>query len=132
MTTYDELYVYSMGRPNFILQLVADANTAQNATAATKPIGVVFSLVGLYLRVEKGFTGKQIQDVHRRLARQRKQWPLLQLPTDRGVITAADVMAAAEGPSRDLAIDAWCKSVWDAYGDCQRLIVELLGENGVI
>ena len=54
MDAYDELYVYTMGRPNFILQHVVDANIAQGAPAINPPpIGVIFSLAGLYLHVEK-------------------------------------------------------------------------------
>src|SRR5688572_23110393 len=49
---YDEVYVYTMGRPGFILQHVVDAFVVQTATAATKPIAIVFGLVGLYLHVE--------------------------------------------------------------------------------
>ena len=58
---YDELYVYTMGRPGFILQHVVDAFAVQTATADTKPIAIVFGLVGLYLHVEKQFSGKQVQ-----------------------------------------------------------------------
>jgi hypothetical protein len=36
---YDEVYVYTMGRPQFILQHVVDAFAAQTATERSKPIG---------------------------------------------------------------------------------------------
>lgn len=49
---YDEVYVYTMGRSKFILQHVVDAFGVQTASEASKPISVVFGLVGLYLRVE--------------------------------------------------------------------------------
>lgn len=66
---YDEVYVYTMGRPGFILQHVVDAFGAQTANNQSKPIGVVFSLVGLYLHVEKQFSGRQVQIVHTELVR---------------------------------------------------------------
>ena len=52
---YDEVYVYTMGRRGFILQHVVDAFTVQTASADTKPISIVFGLIGLYLHVEKQF-----------------------------------------------------------------------------
>jgi hypothetical protein len=88
-TAYDELYVYTMGRPKFILQHVVDAHMAQTIAAEDgASIGIVFALVGLYLHVEKGFTGAQVQQVHRTLARQKRSWPAISMPADRGNCTA--------------------------------------------
>ena len=47
---FDEVYVYSMGRPGFILQHVVDAFAVQTFNNESKPISVVFGLLGLYLR----------------------------------------------------------------------------------
>jgi len=58
---YDEVYVYSMSRPGFILQHVVDAFGVQTANAESKPIRVVFGLIGLYLHVEKQFSGHEAQ-----------------------------------------------------------------------
>src|SRR5436190_20373658 len=82
LSAYDELYAYTMGRPGFILQHVVDAEGAQSATADGRPIRLVFSLVGLYLRVEKGFSGRAVQRVHARLGK-RRGWPRLLLPAAR-------------------------------------------------
>src|SRR5262245_46349212 len=71
-STFDELYVYTMGREGFVLQHVVDAYGAQTADDATKPIRLVFALVGLYLRVERGFSGHEVQRVHMLMGR-RKQ-----------------------------------------------------------
>ena len=130
-SAYDELYVYTMGRRNFILQHVVDAQQAQTATQDNKPIGVVFSLVGLYLHVEKGFTGAEVQKAHQKLGRQKRQWPTIQFPQQRGSITAIDVMAAPAGPERDAAIDRWCELVWKAFSDSRDVIVRLVAENGI-
>ena len=76
MDAYDQLYVDTMGRENFLLQHVVDAHIAQSAPAMNPPpIGVVFSLVGLFLHVEKGFTGKQVQNAHRIMANAKRSWP---------------------------------------------------------
>jgi hypothetical protein len=108
-----------------------DAYAAQTATRETKPIGLVFALAGLYLHVERGVSGKQVQRIHMQLGRQKRNWPAIALPPDRGAITAADVLAVPAGTTRDRAIDAWCESVWDAFRDSRGTIVELLREHGI-
>jgi hypothetical protein len=123
---YDEVYVYTMGRPGFILQHVVDTFAVQTADEATKPIAVVFGLVGLYLHVEKQFSGRQVQEVHRKLGRAKREWPRIHLPEARGSMTVADVLAAPAGPERDNAIDDWCRSVWTAFAVNRETIVALL------
>ena len=104
-SAYDEVYVYTMNRPRFILQHVVDAYAAQTASSTSKPIGVVFPLIGLYLHVEKRFSGREVQDAHMKLGRRRRAWPIVDLPDDRGAMTVVDVLAADEGVERDAAID---------------------------
>lgn len=125
---FDEVYVYTMGRPGFILQHVVDAFAVQSATADSKPIGVVFGLAGLYLHIEKQFSGRQIQQVHMQLGRRKRSWPSISFPEDRGRMTVADVSAAPAGPARDLAIESWCQSVWTSFRDNRDTIVALLRE----
>jgi len=125
---YNQLAFYTLAHrdPRFIHQHVVDAFTVQNADEHTKPIATVFGLIGLYLYLEKGFTGKQVQQMHMRLARHRKQWPRLPLPPERGIITAADVFRAAPGKDRDEMIRRWCEAVWRAWEASRPRIVELL------
>jgi hypothetical protein len=124
---YQQVYVYTMGRPGFILQHVVDAHAVQAAHPAGKQIAVVFGLVGLYLHVEKGWTGRQVQEAHMRLARMTRQWPPVNLPHDRGGVTVVEVLHAPPGAERDLAIDGWCRSVWSACSlENKQAIVDLL------
>jgi Family of unknown function (DUF5946) len=125
---YDEVYVYTMGRPRFILQHVVDAFAVQTASQDSKPIGVVFGLVGLYLHVERDFSGWRVQQAHMTLGRRKREWPRVYLPEDRGAITVADVLAVPAGPERDIAIDNWCRAVWTAFNDNRQSIIELLRE----
>ncbi|MGA2096240.1 MAG: DUF5946 family protein [Candidatus Acidiferrum sp.] len=125
---YDEVYAYTIGRPGFILQHVVDAFAVQTANDESKPIGVVFGLVGLYLHVEKQFSGRQVQRVHMELGRRKREWPRLQVPEDRGSMTVADVLAASTGPKRDMAINNWCRSVWNAFSINRQTIISLLQE----
>ena len=124
---FDELSFYTLAHPDpgFIHQLSVDAYTAQHAEAATKPIAVVFALIGLYLHLEKNFTGKQVQRAHMKMARQRKQWPRLPLPEKHAAVTVADVMAAAPGAERDARIEAWCAAVWAVWEKSRDAIVRI-------
>jgi hypothetical protein len=127
MTPYDELcaYTLSLRDAEFLHQLVVDAHTAQTATEASKPIALVFALLGLYLSVEKNISGRQIQRFHMQLANLGIRWTLPALPDTTGTLTAADVLAAAPGDARHRAIHAWCASVWHAYAPARPQIVEL-------
>ena len=126
------LYAYTLERGDdaFVHQHVVDALCAQDADATTPPMRLVFALVGLYLHVERSQTGRQVQRVHAVLAQRKPVWPTLVLPPTRGALTAQDVLAAPAGPSRDAAIDAWCASVWTAYGPCRQAIVDFLQRYG--
>jgi hypothetical protein len=125
---YHEVYASSMGRPGFLVQHVADAFAAQTATDQTKPIGIVFPLIGLYLYVERGYSGHQVQRMHMLLAKRKRVWPVVQLPANRGSMSAIDVLAAEPGMERDRQIEAWCKSVWSAFDGNRQWIVELLAD----
>jgi hypothetical protein len=130
---YDELRCYTLahGDPSFIHQHVVDAFTAQHADERTKPIALTFALVGLYLHVEKQFSGKQVQRAHMDLARQKRLWPTFPLPETRGSMSAADVMAVPEGVERDQAIHAWCESVWQAFREIHQSVADLLLREGI-
>jgi hypothetical protein len=120
-----QCYTLAHGHPSFIHQHVVDAWAAQHADARTKPIGLVFALIGLHLHVDKGLSGREVQRAHMALAQERRQWPSVPLPVERGTVTATTVMAAAAGPERDKAIDAWCASVWAAFRDSHETIAAL-------
>ncbi len=96
---FDELSFYTLAHddPAFIHENSADAYRAQHIDHATKPIAVVFAVVGLYLYLEKGFTGRQVQRAHMRMAKHRKTWPRLPLPASQASITVADVLATPPG-----------------------------------
>jgi hypothetical protein len=131
---YHQLCAYTLTRGDaaFIHQHVVDAYAAQHADEATKPIAITFALIGLYLLVEHGTTGRQVQRVHMQLGRQQHAWPVFSLPQDRGAVTAVDVIGAPEGPERDRAIHDWCRSVWTAFSTNRGIVAELLKRHGVL
>ena len=114
---YDELAIYtlSLGDPEFIHQYAVDAFAAQTATEQTKPVTITFALIGLYLHLEKGYTGRAVHLAHMELAKRGKDWPRFSLPQTRGTVTVIEVLHAAPGAQRNDMITIWSASVWDAY-----------------
>jgi hypothetical protein len=124
---FDELCFYTLGHgdPAFIHQLVVDAYTAQHAGENTKTLAIVFALIGLYLHLEKGFTGKQVQRAHMQLARFRREWPRPALPAGEAALRVGDVMATAPGAERDAMIERWCAAVWEVWQEARGQMVEM-------
>jgi Family of unknown function (DUF5946) len=124
---YNELAFYTLAHPDpaFIHQNVVDAFAAQHADESSKAIYIVFALIGLYLCVEKNFTGKQAQKAHMQLAKTRRQYARPPLPVDRGAIGIRDVLAAPPGRARDDMIHKWCISAWEAWKDSREQIAAL-------
>lgn len=131
---FDELRGYTLahGDPSFIHQHVVDAFAAQNADEDDKPIKLTFALVGLYLHLEKGFSGREVQLAHMKIARRKQVWPSFELPGDRGRITAADVLAAPAGPERDAMIHEWCACVWRVFLGNRSVVESLLEPHGIV
>ncbi|MCZ3365677.1 MULTISPECIES: DUF5946 family protein [Methanobacterium] len=119
-------YTQAHPDPSFIHQHAVDAFGAQYADENTKPIGLAFALIGLYLYLEKDFTGREVQIAHVKLAKHRKEWPKFHLPVPRGHVTVYDVLDAPRGPKRDEMIYKWCISVWDAYSDSHEKVADLV------
>ena len=132
METEEELFhslgFYTLSHPDpaFLHQEVVDAFGAQSADETTKPIRLIFSLVGLYLFLEKGYTGKEVQNFHVRMAENKKRWSKIELPAFRGNIRVSDVLASPPGKKRDEMIVSWCQGVWEAYKSSQDKISNLV------
>ena len=128
LENYYELSYYTLAHqdPSFIHQHVVDAFAAQTAGEDSKSIGIAFALIGLYLYLEKGYTGKQVQLAHMSLANRNKEWPRFALPKFRGEVTITDVLKAPPGEKRDTKIRDWCLSVWQAYEDSHGKIADLV------
>ena len=130
--SYNELCCYTLGHcdPEFIHQHVVDAYAAQDATLNDKPIRLAFALVGLFLHVEREFTGREVQLAHMKLARTKQKWPEFRIPGNCGSIDAATVLNAPI-EERDAMIHEWCRSVWAAFSDQRDMVERLLATNGV-
>ncbi len=126
---HDELaaYTLSLGDADFVHQHVVDAWTAQHASASSKPISIVFALIGLYLHVERGVSGRNVQRAHMEFARHRRDWPRFDPPSMDNTITVHDVMAAPADPDRLRMIDRWCESVWATWSAAHAEVRSLAG-----
>lgn len=125
---YIELFYYTLTHTDqnySIHQHLVDAYTAQTTDRSTESLRFVFALVGLYLLLEKGYTGRQVQAAHTAIAKNKKGLPLITLPEARGSITAINVLQTEPGPKRDEMIKQWCASVWQAYAASQQSIAAL-------
>lgn len=122
---YDELsyYTLSLADKNFIHQHIVDAYAAQTATEHTKPITLFFALAGLYLHLEKHYTGREVQQAHVKMAKKPKDFPTFTLPENRGNILVSNVLEVPPGAEREEMINEWCRSVWAAYADQHDLII---------
>jgi hypothetical protein len=121
-------YTLSHGDPSFIHQYIVDAQTAQAADSATRPIALTFALTGLYLFLKKGFTGKEVQQFHVHMTHNKVHWPDLSLAERTCALTVSDVLRTTPGPLRDQKIRAWCQAVWDSYQPIQEELVAFLHE----
>ena len=99
----------------FIHQHAIDAYEAQHAGGMTRPITAVFGLIGLYLALEKGYTGRQVQLAHMKIASRRKEWPRLQPPARREELTVMDVLRDETDTEREKMLMKWAESVWMSW-----------------
>jgi len=114
---YGELALYTTTRDPvwFIHQTAVDAYGAQHVGPPGKPIGTYFSLMGLYLQIERGYTGRQVQLAHVAVGRRRSAWPTFERPPSVGSLTVVDVLNVPAGNERDAHLHAWAGSVWMAW-----------------
>ena len=126
---FHELTYYTLAHPDkvyFIHQHLVDAYQAQTANENTKPVAITFSLIGLYLFIEKNYTGRQVQLAHMKLSQNKKVWPEFELPNQTGEITISDVIMATPGKMRDEMIKDWCASVWKAFNNSHKTVASLV------
>jgi len=124
---YNELAFYTLSHRSseFIHQHIVDAFALQTADETTKPIKIVFALAGIYLHVEKKYTGKQVQMAHIEMTKKSKIFPPIVLPENRGKITISDILKATDGNEKDQKINEWCVSVWNAFSAQHQTIMSL-------
>lgn len=98
----------------FVHQVAVDAYQAQHCPRGAQRT-LVFSLAGLYLVMEKGRTGRQVQQVHAELARTRHPLPLVEPVDASGAGTVAEALARIPRDGLLTAVQGWAGQVWNAY-----------------
>lgn len=123
----DELYAYTLSRDRseLIHQHAVDAYAAQHIGNDTKPIALAAALIGLFLFVERGYTGRQVQLEHMKLGNKMKTWPLFEAPRKYATLTVMEPLSMPPGPERDDQIKQWARAVWNIWGE-RHMEVEML------
>jgi hypothetical protein len=123
---YSDRSCYTVARQDaaFIHQHAVDACAAQHSGGETRNITVAFGLIGLYLALEKGYTGKQVRQAHMQIARIQKDWPRLEPPVRPAGITVRDVLRAGTDAEKDAMIRRWMAAVWESWEDEQEWVRE--------
>ena len=129
LNEYFELTCWTLVRqdPRFIHQHAVDAYAAQHAGGQMRPITAVFALIGLYLAVEKGYTGRQVQLAHMKIGRTKRDWPRLEPPEYPGECTVMDVLQAEKDAEKEKMLMRWTASVWQSWEDRHEWVREMTG-----
>jgi hypothetical protein len=114
---FSDLACYTVAKqdPAFIHQHAVDAYGAQHGGGNSRPITTVFGLIGLYLNLEEGFTGREVQAAHMQIVRVRTEWPRLEPPPQPGKLTVMNVLRADTEEMKDAMIRLWSESVWESW-----------------
>lgn len=120
-------YTLSLRDNKFPHQYVVDAYAAQHASIDSKPIRIAFSLIGIYLALEHGYTGREVQLAHISLARKSKSWPKFITPRKKADMTVQDVVNVNDNLKHEQILK-WMKSVWDIWGDEHKNVEELVNK----
>jgi len=126
---FSDLTCYTIAKqdPSFIHQHAVDAYEAQHGGGNTRPIAIIFALTGLCLALEKGYTGREVQAAHMRIARIRRDWSSLEPPEQPAKLTVLDVLQADTNEEKDAMIRLWSESVWESWEPRHTWIRELTG-----
>ena len=98
-------------------QTCVDAYLLQHVDVSTKPITLCFALNGLYLVLERGWTGLAAREAHQRLAETvpRGDWPSHEQPRDVGTMTVLHPAMASTPTEQAEAVERWGAIVWQAW-----------------
>lgn len=116
MQLYHELSANFIMSPDvtFRTQHAVDAYGAQHSGNRVKNIRTAFSLIGLYLAVEREYTGRQVQHAHMELAKGNIKWSSFILPIGPYSLSVADVLNVDEVKRNEMLME-WSKDVWDTW-----------------
>jgi hypothetical protein len=108
-------------------QTCVDSYAAQHVGPQMRPMTVCFALNGLYLVLERGWSGIAARDAHGHLARTvvRADWPNFEPPSEAGPLTVLDGALSADLDAQGAAIEAWGRSVWATWSHVHDAVRQL-------
>jgi hypothetical protein len=100
-------------------QLSVDAYGAQHAGPPTTAIRLGYSLAGLWLALEHGFSGDEVRAVHANMGHAQAWWPTFEPPTGASRMTVLDVaeqgVRLGSSTGHATATRAWAEAVWAGW-----------------
>ena len=124
---YDELSAFTLtvADTDFTHQLIVDTYCAQHVGPNVRTISIAFSLIGLYLVIERGYTGRQVQLAHMALAAKSKTWPHFNPPPQTSTMTVFDVVNGINVDNYLKRVHEWAGSVWKAWESSHSDVADL-------
>jgi Family of unknown function (DUF5946) len=126
ITGFELNHIAELGRYH---QLTVDAYGAQHANADGSGIRVAYSLVGLFLALERGMNGLAVRQLHQRMGKPGPSWPRFPRPDDTGRLTVLDVATAGARagsvPGHAGSVTKWASSVWQAWSAQHQTVAAL-------
>jgi hypothetical protein len=112
------------GDQKFIHQHAVDAYAAQHSGEKMRPITTWFALIGLFLALERGYSGRRVQQAHTKIGKRKREWPRLSPPKHPGDLTVMNVISARDA-GRDEMLMRWAASVWKSWAQAHQQVKEL-------
>ena len=100
-------------------QLTVDAYGAQHSGGDGRGIRIAYSLVGLHLALDRGWSSVAVRTAHQGMGRPQASWPAFTRPPGVGDLTVLDVAAAGARvgsvSGHADAVQRWAGAVWTAW-----------------
>lgn len=100
-------------------QLTVDAYGAQHCGSDGRGIRIAYSLVGLHLALDRGWSGLAVRRAHQEMGRPQPSWPAFARSADVGALTVLDVAEAGARagsvPGHAGEVQRWAAAVWAAW-----------------
>jgi hypothetical protein len=116
---YGEVAGFELAHPDLVVrfhQLAVDAYGAQHSGGDGRGIRVAYSLVGLHLALDRGWSGVAVRSAHQGMGRPQPSWPAFVRPPGSATQTVLDVALAGSRAGsiagHASAVQHWAAGVW--------------------
>jgi Family of unknown function (DUF5946) len=119
---HGEVEGFELAHPQLVArfhQLTVDAYGAQHSGGDGRGIRIAYSLVGLHLALDRGWSGVAVRTAHQGMGRPQASWPAFTSPAGVGELTVLDVAEAGARAGSVAghaeAVQRWAAAVWAAW-----------------